>query len=109
MAPDPVKTITSTSIDSASASPATRPSPVTTLSTPSGSPASEASSAILSNVSDAVSAGFSTTELPAASAGASFHDPIISGKFQGTMAPITPTGSLWTRPSTFSAVGAISP
>jgi hypothetical protein len=30
---------------------------------------------------------------PQASAGASFHIPIISGKFQGTIAATTPTGS----------------
>ncbi|CAM5625720.1 hypothetical protein MAUB1S_10671 [Mycolicibacterium aubagnense] len=31
---------------------------------------------------------------PAASAGAIFHTPIISGKFHGTIAPTTPTGSM---------------
>jgi hypothetical protein len=31
--------------------------------------------------------------LPAARAGASFHEPMSSGKFQGTIAPTTPTGS----------------
>ncbi len=44
-----------------------------------------------------------------ASAGATFHPPIISGKFQGTMAPTTPTGSRWISASTLSGVGAISP
>ena len=33
------------------------------------------------------------TVQPQASAGAIFHIPIISGKFQGTMAPTTPIGS----------------
>ena len=46
------------------------------------------------NDSDAVSAGFSTTELPIANAGPSFHAPIIIGKFHGMIAPTTPTGSL---------------
>ena len=59
--------------------------------------------------SDAVSAGFSTTELPAASAGPSFHAAIISGKFHGTIAPTTPIGSRWTSARTSSPVGAISP
>ena len=30
---------------------------------------------------------------PQANAGASFHIPIISGKFQGTITATTPTGS----------------
>ncbi len=42
-------------------------------------------------------------------AGATFQAPIISGKFQGTIAPTTPTGSRWISPSTFGAVGATSP
>ena len=37
--------------------------------------------------------GFSTTEQPQASAGATFQAAICSGKFHGTMAPTTPTGS----------------
>ena len=39
------------------------------------------------------SAGFSTTVLPAASAGASFHEAIVSGKFHGVISPTTPSGS----------------
>ena len=39
------------------------------------------------------SAGFSTAQLPAASAGASFHAAISSGTFQGIMRPTTPKGS----------------
>ena len=39
------------------------------------------------------SAGFSTTQLPAASAGASFHTAISSGKFHGMIWPTTPSGS----------------
>ena len=79
------------------------------FNTPSGTPASEASSAIFNKDKEAVSAGFNTMELPAAKAGAIFHAPIINGKFQGTIAPTTPTGSLWISPSTLLAVGAISP
>jgi hypothetical protein len=37
-------------------------------------------------------AGFITIVLPAASAGAIFHTSSISGKFQATMPPTTPTG-----------------
>ena len=68
------------------------PSPVTTLSTPGGSPASCASSANSSAVSGVNSAGLSTTVLPAASAGAIFHASISSGKFHGMICPTTPTG-----------------
>ena len=46
--------------------------------------------AILSSsraVSGVSSAGFSTIVLPAASAGATFQEAIVSGKFQGTIRP----------------------
>ena len=43
--------------------------------------------------SGVVSAGFSTTVLPAASAGAIFQASIINGKFQGITWPATPRGS----------------
>ncbi len=69
------------------------PRPVTTLSTPGGSPHSWASSANLSRVSGASLEGFTTTEFPAARAGAMVRLPIHSGPFQGTMWPVTPTGS----------------
>ena len=109
MAPDPVKTKTSTSIDKPKASPTTRPSPVTALSTPGGKPASRASSAMRISDKDAVSEGFKTTEFPIAKAGPSFHAPIIIGKFQGIIAPTTPTGSLCIIPRMSFGVVAISP
>ena len=77
-----------------SAAPHTAPLPVTTLNTPSGMPASLASSATRSRVSGVVSDGLMTIEQPAASAGITFHIPIISGKFQGTIPATTPIGSL---------------
>ena len=58
-----------------------------------GRPASRASSAKRSALSGVSSAGLSTTVLPAASAGASFHAAIVSGKFHGTIRPTTPSGS----------------
>ena len=73
--------------------PATLPSPGTMLTTPSGMPASPISSAIRSVDSGVISAGFSTTQLPAASAGPIFQLVNISGKFHGTTWPTTPTGS----------------
>jgi hypothetical protein len=39
-----------------------------------------------------VSAGLSTQVFPQASAGASFHAAIKSGKFQGMICPATPRG-----------------
>ena len=69
-----------------------RPSPVTMLTTPGGSSAWRTTSVKSSAVSGVVSAGFSTTVLPAASAGAIFHASISSGKFHGMICPATPSG-----------------
>ena len=66
------------------------PSQVSTLSTPGGSPTSIASSANASAVSGVYRAGLITTVLPAASAGATFHANISSGKFHGITCPTTP-------------------
>ena len=89
---EPVKAILSTSGWSTSAAPVA-PSPVTMLTTPGGRPTSWQSSAKASAVSDVYSAGFSTTVLPAASAGAIFQASISSGKFHGMIWPTTPTGA----------------
>ena len=43
-------------------------------------------------MSGVVSAGLRTTVLPVASAGASFHAAISSGKFHGMTCPATPSG-----------------
>ncbi len=69
------------------------PSPVTTLNTPGGSPASAAIPAKHRAVSGVNSAGFKMTVFPAASAGATFHATIRSGKFHGMICPTTPTGA----------------
>ncbi len=58
------------------------PSPVTMFSTPAGKPAFAARSANKSAVSGVNSAGFSTTVLPSASAGAIFQASISNGKFR---------------------------
>jgi hypothetical protein len=50
-----------------------------TLRTPSGRPASEASSARRSDESGDCDAGLRTTELPVASAAPTFHAVMISG------------------------------
>ncbi len=88
----PVKAILAMRFDDASGLPASRPKPLTMLSTPSGSrsPIKSAHSMIVAGV---CSAGFSTTQLPAASAGASFQQAISSGKFHGMIWPTTPSGS----------------
>ncbi len=78
---------------SAMAWPAVWPRPGTMLTTPSGSPASDISSAMRSEVSGVISAGFITIVLPAASAGAIFQLVNMSGKFHGTTWPTTPSGS----------------
>ena len=44
-------------------------------------------------VNGVFSSGLMTTELPAASAGPTFQIPSSKGKFQGTMAAHTPSGS----------------
>ena len=75
---EPVSASMSTSGWPISASPVGRPGPITTFRTPGGS-TSAASSAKRTVVIGVVSAGFSTTVLPAASAGANFQIAIISG------------------------------
>ena len=76
---DPVKVTTSTPGCAASRWPASAPAPVTTLSTPSGRPASVASRASVRVVNGVISAGLITTEQPAARAGMTFHTAICSG------------------------------
>ncbi|MCY1449707.1 hypothetical protein D9M71_664650 [compost metagenome] len=73
--------------------PTVAPSPVMTLNTPAGMPASKASSARRRAVSGVSQAGLMTTVQPQARAGMSFQVVIISGKFHGTMPATTPTGS----------------
>ena len=88
---EPVKATLSTSGCETSAAPVD-PSPVTMLTTPAGSSAWRRTSQNSSAVSGVVSAGLSTTVFPAASAGATFHASISSGKFHGITWPATPTG-----------------
>src|SRR5262249_8888581 len=89
----PVKPILRTSAWSISRWPPTEPLPGSTWNTPSGRPASSASSPILIAVSGVRSAGLAITGLPAASAGATPQPRIGIGKFHGTMTPTTPIGS----------------
>ena len=88
----PVKAILAMRFDEASGLPASRPKPLTTLRTPGGSksPISSMTTRIEAGV---CSAGLRTTQLPAASAGASFQTAMRIGKFQGMIWPTTPSGS----------------
>ena len=78
----PVNAILAMRLFDASGLPASRPKPLTMLSTPGGSrsPMISAHTRMLTGV---CSAGLSTTQLPAASAGANFHAAISNGKFHG--------------------------
>ena len=90
---DPVNATFATSGCWTSRSPTVRPAPTTTLNTPSGMPATSAMRSSSSAVIGVNAAGFSTTVLPAASAGPNFHDVIAMGKFHGTISATTPSGS----------------
>src|SRR5262245_53479666 len=75
----PVNAILSTDGCATRAAPAVSPTPVMTLTTPGGRPASAKLDASASAVSGVCSAGLSTAVQPAQIAGASFHDAIRSG------------------------------
>ncbi len=90
---EPVNAIFATPGCSTSRCPQLRPGPTTTFRTPSGRPASAASSAKRRALSGVSSAGFRTIVLPAARAGPSFQAAIVNGKFHGVIRPTTPTGS----------------
>ena len=75
----PVNTTLRTSGWPVSAAPALGPRPLTTLSTPSGMPASRAMSPSSMAVSGVCSDGLRTTELPVARAGARLFEAIIIG------------------------------
>mmetsp|Transcript_39679 Transcript_39679/g.93994 ORF Transcript_39679/g.93994 Transcript_39679/m.93994 type:complete len:249 (-) Transcript_39679:618-1364(-) len=68
-------------------------SPLTTFTTPAGIPASRTIWQKAQAVRRVEGAGLSTIVHPVASAGATFHASMSSGKFQGMIAPTTPTAS----------------
>ena len=105
---EPVKATLATSGCSTSRVPAVGPFPTTTWKTPSGRPASSASSTSRTAVNGVSSAGFTTMVLPVASAGPTFHEVMAIGKFHGTMAATTPSGS-WKVMSTPPATGTVAP
>src|SRR4029453_17130485 len=92
-----------------SAAPTSGPSPVTTLTTPFGNPASAKSGANSSIDADVNSEGLTTAVQPAASAGASFQLVSVSGEFQGVMMATTPLASYFVYAKTpFLSVGMTS-
>ena len=94
---DPVKEIRSTLGDNVSSSPTRWSDDVTTLSTPGGNSVCSATRRPSRVAFHGVSgAGFKMTVLPVASAWPSLFSVTSSGKFHGTMAPTTPTGSFQT-------------
>ncbi len=105
---EPVNPILATPGCSTRRCPTTRPGPTSTFTTPSGIPASRASSASRKAESGVSSAGLSTTVFPQASAGPSFQLAMFRGKFQGTISPTTPSGSRKVR-STPPPTGIVSP
>ncbi len=88
---EPVKATLSTPGCSTRARPVA-PAPVTMLTTPGGRSAWRQMSAKNSAVSGVVSAGLSTTVLPAARAGAIFQASMSIGKFHGITCAATPSG-----------------
>ena len=84
----------------------TSPGPVRMLTTPGGRSAWRQTSAKSRADSGVVEAGLRTTVLPAASAGAIFHDSMSSGKFHGMIWAATPSGRA-TRPgNAYSSLSA---
>ena len=73
--------------------PTARPAPVTQFMTPGGTPPAAISSAYKSPVRGVRLAGFSTTVLPAISAGVHLRLGTLNGKFHGVTMPTGPSGS----------------
>ena len=88
----PVKAIFAILDELASGLPASKPKPFTIFNVPGGS-RSPIISIIASIDTGVCSAGFITTQFPAANAGASFQAAIRIGKFHGMICPTTPNGS----------------
>src|SRR4029077_4773699 len=91
IAVEPTKLIASTSGCASSASTACL-SPLTTLNTPGGNPASSSNSAMRYPADGSRSDGFSTKVLPQASATGNIHIGTIAGKLNGVMPAHTPSG-----------------
>ena len=93
MATEPVNVTCATSGWSTTAAPVVSPRPLTTATTPFGSPASSSIPATSRVDSGATSEGLTSTVLPAASDGATPRKSWLSGEFHGVMWATTPKGS----------------
>ena len=87
---DPVRVTIEVRGCSTSRRPTVRPSPQTTLTSPSGRPASWQTRATANADSGVSSLGLTTTALPAMRAGPTLRAKMAAGKFQGMMAATTP-------------------
>ena len=85
------------------------PGPVTTFSTPAGSPASPKIEARVRFVRGVLLAGFSTRVFPEIRTGAIFQPMIRAGMFQGIMAAQTPRGFFTVKAYPFPGTGMKSP
>jgi hypothetical protein len=109
VAVSPVKATFPTPGWAASAAPTVLPGPVTMFRTPGGSPAASATSPRSRADRGLQEAGFRTTVLPVARAGATFQAAMMKGKFQGTMRAQTPIGSRRVKSRPGLATGITSP
>jgi len=89
---EPVKLSLRTSRLLVNSAPMGLESPVTTDTTPGGTPARSASTHMASAENGVSSEGLITMVQPAASAGATLRAIIAAGKFQGVIAAVTPIG-----------------
>ena len=89
---EPVNVTASTRLSETIALP-TSAWPWTSASAPPGTPASSSASTSRWPSSGVTSLGLKITPLPAASAGPSLREGMLSGKFHGVIAATTPTGS----------------
>ena len=89
---EPVKLIMSTSGDSTRAAAGAASAEITRLTTPGGNPTSSRMRTSSTTASGSWGAGFTTTVLPMASAGATLPAMLTSGKLYEVMQATTPTG-----------------
>ena len=95
---EPVKLIMSTSAESTRAAAGSGPAAVTRLTTPGGKPTSSRMRASSTMARGSWGAGFITTVLPAARAGATLPAMLTSGKLNEVTQATTPTGRRLTIP-----------
>ena len=112
--PEPVNVISRTRSSATRTSPISDAGPTSTVSHPSGRPASCSSSARSSADSGVADAGLRTTGQPAASAGAILCATRLQGKLNGEIAPTTPIGrrsvnASLPSPACAASIGIISP